>query len=521
MNFIQTLYIDNTKDPFRDSFGWASPEYHLMSWTLSCLQLHKLYGSVELFANDKAIDLLINKLQLPYSKVHDALNRLALPHNALWALSKIYTYSLQSEPFLHVDGDVFLFNRFEGAFLNQPLIAQNIEVATDYYTSTQGDLMRYFTFFPPCVKRDFESGIPIHAINAGILGGNNITFLNEYANTAIEYINKNIQNLPYINADRFNVFYEQHLFYALAQEKGIPIKVFSEDIVDDSGYKYLGMLFDRDYLHLLGPFKRDEYTCIKMAAKLRELYPEYYYRILGLFWKNKLTLSPCCFSDTDFEFMHEDSIRAYHEQRMDIDAYKSVVDENTNSHLRQLKGIAYIHSKEQNEEIFQQDFDSFYRQLTVLLNKKRSDLYLYGRDLEADHWYYDVFADTTTLPEKKLVKCKEVSVIQSVYNWAGLFNKYYQKEAGYYYRQLQNVTGEFSNLIIPEVSKNGFSLYDIDYLDYAVMNQLTEPLSVKELLLKMQDYFEDEVIQDHYDSFYEVILSCLKHLIEKKAIKPT
>ena len=28
MNFIQTLYIDKLKDPFKDCFGWAAPEYH-------------------------------------------------------------------------------------------------------------------------------------------------------------------------------------------------------------------------------------------------------------------------------------------------------------------------------------------------------------------------------------------------------------------------------------------------------------------------------------------------------------
>jgi hypothetical protein len=48
MNFIQTLQIGAGKDPFRDSFGWIAPEYHLMSWALSCLQLHKLYGNTTL-----------------------------------------------------------------------------------------------------------------------------------------------------------------------------------------------------------------------------------------------------------------------------------------------------------------------------------------------------------------------------------------------------------------------------------------------------------------------------------------
>lgn len=42
MNFLQTLYINKTSNPFQNSFGWAAPEYHLMSWALSSLQLKKI-----------------------------------------------------------------------------------------------------------------------------------------------------------------------------------------------------------------------------------------------------------------------------------------------------------------------------------------------------------------------------------------------------------------------------------------------------------------------------------------------
>ena len=170
MNLLQTLYIDKSKDLFRDSFGWAAPEYHLMGWALSCLQLHKVYGNITLFANSQAADLLIDKLQLPYTEVNLAHNKLTLIHPNLWALPKIYTYSLQEHPFLHIDGDVFLFEPFNP-----------------------------------------------------------------------------------------NLF---------------------EGIVEDRGYRYMSdfqdVPFNRSYLHLLGHFKRDEFTCIQMAEKIKKLYPDYY-----------------------------------------------------------------------------------------------------------------------------------------------------------------------------------------------------------------------------------------------------
>ena len=154
-------------------------------------QFHK---EVYLYANTPAARLLADELQLPYTDVFCTHDQLVWPHRDLWALPKIYTYHLQEEPFLHIDGDVFLFDRLQESLLKNDLIAQNPEIATNYYTSVQKEMMRYFTFFPPCVKTDFESPDPIQAVNAGILGGQNIAFIQEYAHLAFEYVDRNIHH---------------------------------------------------------------------------------------------------------------------------------------------------------------------------------------------------------------------------------------------------------------------------------------------------------------------------------------
>ena len=132
--------------------------------------------------------------------------------------------------------------------------------------------------------------LPYSGVNlALILGGHNITFFRDYAALAFDYVNKNSKEMSLINVNNFNVFLEQHLFYALSKEKNIPFSVLFEEIVEDRGYKNMGdfhdVPFNRTYLHLLGHYKRDEFTCIKMAEKLKELYPDYYERIVSLFQK--------------------------------------------------------------------------------------------------------------------------------------------------------------------------------------------------------------------------------------------
>jgi len=505
MNFIQTLYIDVSKDPFRDNFGWVAPEYHLIGWALSCLQLHKLYGNITLYANSRAAHLLIDSLRLPYSNINLAHDELILIHPEVWALSKIYTYSLQEQPFLHIDGDVFLFSSFNPDLLKGELIAQNVEVATEnHYMHTQNELMQYFTFFPPCVKRDFESGIPFQACNAGILGGHNLSFFHDYAASAFEYVHQNADSLKYINVSNFNVFFEQHLFYALAKEKGIPVNVLIGGIIEDNGYKNMSdfqdVPFNCYYLHLLGHFKRDEFTCIQMAAKLRELYPEYYERIVALFRGKNLQLSPCGFMN-------------------DLNQSTKHIDEQANTHLQRLKHAAKQCPPNIDKELFQSDFKTFYRQLLSFLQTNDSVESLSQRDLAAQHWVRHLFSESSGLLNQMIVRCAETEIIESAYNWAGLFNKNWRVGAGYY-SDLQIESGQFYNLVVPEATDNGFSLYDINEIDNTLLQLLSEPMSISDVLIKMQDYFDDDILQNHSEVYQRLILTSIKELVIKKAIQP-
>jgi len=351
-------------------------------------------------------------------------------------------------------------------------------------------------------------------------------FINEYANLAFEYVGKNTRNLQFINADRFNVFFEQHLFDALAREKKIPIKFLFSNFINDNCYKDIGNFcevpFLRTYLHLMGHFKRDEFTCIQMAIKLRELYPDYYYKILSLFRSKNITLSPCYFNNrievtTDYRALHKKAQQAYNNNITTIDNTDAKFDETTNTHLVRLKNIANFYI-DGNDEM-KKDFAVFYDSLITKLKKNLSPFYLYGRDLSAASWYRNLFSDETILLELRIVRSAGIEIISSQYEWEGIFNKHYRIGVKYY-EKLQIQQGNYLCLFIPEISENRFSLYDINELDKLIIDFLFEPKSINELLYKMQVCFEEEVIQDHYQSYFDVIMTCLKQLVLKKAIQP-
>jgi hypothetical protein len=90
---------------------WCSEKQHLLSWILSLQQARKFFGRTVLFTDDYGARMLVDGLQLEFDVVSTSLNSLNGHDPKWWALGKIYTYSSQHEPFIHIDNDVFYGNR--------------------------------------------------------------------------------------------------------------------------------------------------------------------------------------------------------------------------------------------------------------------------------------------------------------------------------------------------------------------------------------------------------------------------
>lgn len=540
MKFIQTLYFNKSIDPLKYSFGWVAPEYHLIGWALSCLQLHQLYKNVDLYCNSNGALLLKDKLGLPYSNIYITHDDFDIVNEQLWALPKILTYSLQNEPFLHLDGDVFLFKELPAPLLRNELIAQNIEIAKEYYLPVQKELIKYFTYFPNCVTEEFNCTNPIRAVNAGILGGSNIEFIKEYTDLAFKYITRNARHLSSINAEGFNVFFEQHLFYSLAKEKGLPIEFLIKDIIVDNRYQHLGDFHEvpckTNYLHLLGAYKKDEFNCRQMAAKLRQLYPEYYYRIISL-CKNEFTPLSISFY-TDKKFNSESDYVQFKEKSKEsfslaLCTGDTIVSNNTSSSIlkeQEITVLALLKKIANNEMTglnnfakseIEKDLVEFSKNISELLvyNNNFPNDYIYGRDLEAASWFCELFGNDLDIPNKMVSKCDGISIIKSRFDWGGLLNKIKRKGI-YFYQILEFEQGDFYNLVIPEIFGDGFSLQDLDEMEKIILDNLSEPSSVKELFAKMHIYAEEDIINNHLDEYEQLFMVMLKHLVLKKAVKP-
>lgn len=285
MKIIQSFWSGKINHITENNFGWVSSKYNLLSWILSVNQLRKYYEDVELYTDALGAEILIDRLKLPYTKVHVVLNELDGYHRDLWAISKIKTYSLQNEPFLHVDGDAFIWSAFPDDLMRAQLITQNLEVTTDYYKKMWVNIESHLDYIPD-VLETYKNTRDGFACNMGIVGGVDIDFYKDYTAEAFKFVDENTSAWDKIDNNNFNIFFEQLLFYELAKKQNKQVDYLFDEIPDDNKYVGFGdfdkVPKEKTFLHLLGNYKKDVFTTRTMESYVLKYYPEYYERLLNI-----------------------------------------------------------------------------------------------------------------------------------------------------------------------------------------------------------------------------------------------
>jgi hypothetical protein len=258
--------------------GWLSTKFHLMGWALSAFSIQKHQSAPHLITNQQGADLLLGQLQLPYTNVSLALQTFQNPYPHCWVLKKLLAYSLQDEPFVHIDGDAFLFEPLPSHLLAAPLVAQNYEYNHPYYLNAFQEVQA-FTYLPTYLKP--EPNGRISGVNAGIIGGQNTQFFKDLYAQVLEFLAKNQKHLAQVNSEDFNVFLEQYFFKQYATHRQEAVGYL---LPDEYGYpchyqldRFQDLPKHCPYLHLMN-YKRNPTACEQMAQRLYLESPELHAR---------------------------------------------------------------------------------------------------------------------------------------------------------------------------------------------------------------------------------------------------
>ncbi|WP_368670009.1 DUF6734 family protein [Chitinophaga sp. GbtcB8] len=264
--------------------GWPVRLYNYFSWSYSCLCLRRHYQDVEIVTDTFGRELLIDKLRLPYTRIVMGLDDFKEANSLLWALGKIQAYSLQDEPFIHIDGDIYIYDRFRPDMEKADIIAQNIETGFRY----GGDLS--FEYMPEYMEGVLDRGGDLHAFNLGIFGGCNTELIKAFSKEAFTFIDNNYDKITAANSGAINSVFEQVLLYCFLQGKELDIACLfppQENFPASIGHFHPND-YSKQYIHLLGSLKESFYHYKTLESRLEKEFPDYYRNIIDLYSRSEI-----------------------------------------------------------------------------------------------------------------------------------------------------------------------------------------------------------------------------------------
>ena len=275
---------------------WASEQHHMMSWVLSVETARQHYPDTRLVTDDAGARLLVDQLGLNFAHVSTALNGLADCNPEWWTLGKLTSYAQQDEPFAHIDSDSYLWKRLPdrveqaGVFALCPVPFAAGSFTDGLYRTewVEQALMATADGWLPDEWLWFRhSGQPQRAAAGGLVGGNDVGFMQHYAKTALrmmmhppnrrvlEQLDGKINHMVMFEEYVLAACAAYHAGHAKTLFKGLTMQHLFERM-DESGDP--ACLTQTGYTHLVSDAKRNPLQAERLAQRVQRDYPEFYER---------------------------------------------------------------------------------------------------------------------------------------------------------------------------------------------------------------------------------------------------
>jgi len=275
---------------------WLSDFHHLLAWVLSVETARRHYPDTALVTDEFGARLLVDLLGLPFEHVSTGLAELRDDDAQWWVLGKLWTYRAQDRPFVHIDNDVFLWNRLPDEMTHAPVFAQNpewfpIADGSWYRPDAYDDAIRATGGWAPDEWSRYVTARRNRAVCCGIVGGNAVDFLRYYADTGMRMIRHPANQAAW---DRFgstisdNILIEQYLLAACidyhrnrkgSDYRGAGIRYLfrsSREAFTQSAAARVG------YTHLIGAAKNNPDLARRLEARVAREYPQHFERCAKL-----------------------------------------------------------------------------------------------------------------------------------------------------------------------------------------------------------------------------------------------
>jgi len=270
MNFIYSYWetADDNQN-LLESFSnrWLNTEFMFFSLIQSVLK-SKEYATKVVMITTTRCKPIFDKLEI-FDEVTTDLDAISHYDRDMWALGKIYAYSIQTEPFIHIDNDVHFNYKFPIYLFNE----SKIDIAVQSIEHNKSSMTTFTPFYNRIINTLYKNGFKTNilnfgrsfkAYNMGIYLCNNIEFNTLYCTEVFKMINENKE--AFIKAKKIcvSVIFEQYLLYLLAEREGLRVEVLIDNYKDKFIQEY-------GYLHIWGR-KKD----LELYNKFKNLFINYY-----------------------------------------------------------------------------------------------------------------------------------------------------------------------------------------------------------------------------------------------------
>lgn len=282
--------------PFRlQRSSWLSERHHLLSWVLSVQTARKHFARTALYTDAAGEAMIAKGIGLEFDEVSTCFNDLDGHNPDLWCLGKVQAYSLQKEPFIHIDSDVFMWKPLPDRLLGTQVLAQNSEAFPIHQQAYQPErlesVIRHLGGWLPEELAAYAPRGGMHqAFCCGLFGGCNLDFIRYYAEQALRFVeepkNRNVWR-HMLDRNALNMVFEQYFLAACLEyhrgRKGSPfagveIQCLFRDFSD--AFQRAGQM---GFTHLLGPAKQDPLILARLEKRVQTDYPAFYERCMDYF----------------------------------------------------------------------------------------------------------------------------------------------------------------------------------------------------------------------------------------------
>ena len=284
MKYIHSLWsTPSMKDNFDNKYDTKYLTKNFYSYLFSALLIKKMGYEIELYCDNRAYEIYS---LIPYNKIHIVDFDSDGVSSKFWIWGKIKTHMLMTEPYVHIDGDVFMFRDIIGNQLENgthKAVVQSLENEK----TMKGDFTNiYLNSINPFTKWNNKHRIDwnkygLHAYNCGVVGFSDMNLKNQYANKVKEILvdisgDGDFDEVRKKYEGMFLIAEQSLLLYILRENNINPLEIIPIKEIIKHNYDWFQTIPQEiGYCHMWAYTKYKDSVIQQIKNKTNKFFPEY------------------------------------------------------------------------------------------------------------------------------------------------------------------------------------------------------------------------------------------------------